>query len=249
MKGGLELFDQKVWQPLSYLGLKHKFFNINVYTVLYTWVIIIALALVLIPIYFALKRKPGLVHFVATSFVDYFAGLVKTSLGFFSLTHFTFITGLFTFILLCNAISIFPWTEEPTKDLSTTLALGLISFLYIQVYSIKSRGFWDYTKEYFEPFFIMFPLNVVGKVATVVSLSFRLFGNIFGGVIIAKIFMNAIKGAILTEIIAIPVNITITVFFGLFEGALQAFVFMMLTITYLSTSMQSKKPRTSGETK
>lgn len=145
------------------------------------------------------------------------------------------------FIFLCNSVPLVPWIEEPTQDLNTTLSLGIISFLYIQFYSIKTNGLWNYTKEYFSPFFLMLPLNVIGKIASIVSLSFRLFGNIFGGVIIAKIFTSAIDGQWLYEILGIPLGIVITLFFGLFEGALQAFVFTMLTITYLATALQSKQ--------
>jgi len=246
---GLELFEEKFWRPLSYFGLTHHFFNINYSTVVYTWIVIGILITILIPIYIILQRKPGLIHFIVTSFINYFVDLSKQSLGFFSLTHFTFVTAIFTFIALCNSISLLPWMEEPTKDLNTTLALGIISFLYIQFYSIKTNGLKAYVKEYFHPFFIMFPLNVVGKLASVISLSFRLFGNIFGGVIIAKIYFGAIEGSWLTEIFGIPLGLAITSFFGLFEGFLQAFVFTMLTITYLSTAVakKSKTPTKSGE--
>ena len=88
----------------------------------------------------------------------------------------------------------------------------------------------------------MLPLNIVGKIATVVSLSFRLFGNIFGGFIIATIYLKLIEGSILAETIGMfsGVALVITLFFGLFEGFLQAFVFSMLTLTYLSIALQGE---------
>ena len=87
----------------------------------------------------------------------------------------------------------------------------------------------------------MLPLNLVGKLASIVSISFRLFGNIFGGSIISQIYFGSIKGSLLLETIGIlsGVNIAITLFFTLFEGFLQAFVFAMLTLTYLSIGLQS----------
>ena len=84
------------------------------------------------------------------------------------------------------------------------------------------------------------PLNVVGKLATVVSLSFRLFGNIFGGFLISQIYFTAIEGSFWLELggIITGINLILKVFFCLFEGYLQAFVFTMLTLTYLAIAMQ-----------
>jgi len=247
---GFGVLGEKPWRPLSYFGLKHSFFDINYSTVLSTWITIGIMLLILIPIYIVLKRKPGLFHFAITSFVNYFANLTKQSLGFFSFKHFSFITALFMFISLCNIISIIPGIEEPTQNLSTTLAFGVIQFFYIQYYEIKAHGPLSYIKEYFSPFFLMLPLNLVGKIASIVSISFRLFGNIFGGVIISDIYFGGIKGSIVLESIGLlsGLNFLIKFFFGLFEGLLQAFVFTMLTITYLSIAVQKPdKPKSSGE--
>jgi F-type H+-transporting ATPase subunit a len=238
---GLDLLKEHYWEPLSYFGLKHKFFNINAEIVLHTWIIIGIMATILGLIYvLVLKKKPGVTHYVITSFINYFVDLSKQSLGKLEFKHFVFVTSIFLFIFVGNTLAIIPGLEEPTKSINTTLALGLISFFYIQFYSIKSQGIKSYVGEYFSPFFIMFPLNVIGKVASIISLSFRLFGNIFGGVIITKIFISAIEGNIFTEIPGLIFGIPITFFFSLFEGFLQGFVFMMLTLTYLSIAVQGK---------
>jgi len=244
---GMELIKIPTWQPLSRFGIEHWFLGINYSTIIHTWIILGVMTLILIPVYLILTQKPGLIHFIITSFVNYFVNLIKTSLGYFDAKHFVFIGGLFTVILLCNILSIFPGIKEPTEDVNTTLAFGIISFLYIQYYSIKAHGIVSYIKEYFEPFFPMFPLNVIGKIASIVSISFRLFGNIFGGVIIAKIYYNAIQGSWWAESAGLlsGINFIISLFFGLFEGALQAFVFTMLTVTYLSIALQSHSPEIS----
>jgi len=242
---GMDLLKEKYWKPLSHLGFKHKFFNINSEIVVHTWIIIGIMALILALIYFMLKRKPGVFHFVVTSFVNYFVTLSEQSLGKFIFGHFAFVTALFLFIFLGNTIAIIPGLEEPTKNLNTTLALGLTSFVYIQFFNIKTHGIKSYIGEYFSPFFIMFPLNLIGKVASIISLSFRLFGNVFGGVIITKIIIGTIEGSILKEIPGILLVQIATLAFGLFEAGLQAFVFMMLTLTYLSIALQGKKQQTS----
>jgi len=247
----MELIKEESWHPLSKIGLTHPFFKIEYTIVLHTWIILGIIAAILIPIYIILKRKPGLVHFIITNFVNYFVNLVTTSLGFFDAKHFIFIGALFTMILLCNILSIIPGIEEPTKSPNTTLAFGIVSFLYIEFYSIKTHGILAYIKQYFEPFFPMLPLNIVGKIASILSISFRLFGNIFGGVTIAALYYNTIEGSWLGESFGLlsGINFLITLFFGLFEGFLQAFVFTMLTVTYLSIALQGHAPESSKPTK
>jgi F-type H+-transporting ATPase subunit a len=86
----------------------------------------------------------------------------------------------------------------------------------------------------------MLPLNVIGKLSSIISISFRLFGNIFGGAIITKLYFGAIGGSIILELLGLlsGLNFLIVAFFTLFEGLLQAFVFAMLTLTYLALSTQ-----------
>ena len=237
---GIETLKPPQWSLSSILGYEHPFLTINSKTVVFTWIIIGLLILLLIPIrWIILNTRIG--RYLILSFNSFFIDLTKQSLGTFHFTHFTFVAAIFTFILACNTASLIPWIEEPTRDLNTTLALGLISFFYIQAASIKAQGLLPYVKGYFTPFFIMLPLNLVGKLASIVSISFRLFGNIFGGSIISQIYFGSIKGSLLLETIGIlsGVNIAITLFFTLFEGFLQAFVFAMLTLTYLSIGLQS----------
>ena len=73
--------------------------------------------------------------------------------------------------------------EEPTQNLNTTLALAMTSFFYVQYNGIRAHGIKGYLKEYTEPFIIMAPLHIISKLASIVSMSFRLFGNIYGGAI------------------------------------------------------------------
>lgn len=231
------------WRPFAHYGLTHPFFDINAEVVIQTWIILILLVLVMIPVRSWLKKRGSLLRYLVIAFINSFITLCNQTLGHFIFSHFAFITGLFIFILACNSASIIPWLEEPTKDLNTTISLGIISFLYVQLYAIKKSGFKSYIKDYFSPFFIMLPLNVVGKLASVISISFRLFGNIFGGSMISQMHLSVIEGSLLYELIGIitGLNMIVILFFGLFEGFLQAFVFAMLTLTYLSIALQSEK--------
>lgn len=235
----LQIFHEGHWRPLKKLGLTHSFWNINSETVIYTWIVLGLILIICLLARFAIKKKYSIAGFLTLSFVKVFNNLITNTLGKFYFNHFSFITSLFSFILICNIISLIPWIDEPTTDASTTLALGLCSFLYVQISAIIAKGFKEYIKEYFAPFFLLFPLNVIGELAKIISISFRLFGNIFGGSIISKLWTTAVSGSIIKELLAIltGVNLVIVLFFILFEGFIQAFVFSMLTLTYLSVAI------------
>ena len=235
-----ELIEVPQWSLGPIFGYEeHPLLIINSEIIAHTWIIMIGLALTLACVNFILKHTE-LGRFLLLKLVSFFIDLTKQSLGSFVFSHCVFAASLFIFIALCNTASLIPWLDEPTRDLNTALALGTISFLYIQTIIIKTRGIRSYIKDLFQPFFIMLPLNIVGKISSIISISFRLFGNIFGGAIITKLYFSAIRGSILLELLVIlsGFNFVVIAFFTLFEGLLQAFVFAMLTLTYLSIGTQ-----------
>jgi F-type H+-transporting ATPase subunit a len=140
------------------------------------------------------------------------------------------ICALFMFLLLSNWLGIIPHLEEPTKDLNTTLGLGIMGFIVAHYAGIKSKGFKAYIKEYFQPIFFMMPLNLIGELAKIISISFRLFGNIMGGSIIILVVSNLVYSQVLPPFLY--------GFFGLFVGTIQAFVFTMLTVVYISVQVK-----------
>ncbi len=140
------------------------------------------------------------------------------------------ICALFLFLLVSNWLGIVPHLDEPTKDLNTPLSLGIMGFVIAHVAGIRKKGIKNYTKEYFQPIFFMAPLNIIGEVAKIVSISFRLFGNIMGGSIIILVV------SYLTWSILLPPFLN--AFFGLFVGTIQAFVFTMLTVVYISVQVK-----------
>jgi F-type H+-transporting ATPase subunit a len=145
-------------------------------------------------------------------------------------TYAPLICALFMFLLFSNWLGLIPHLEEPTKDLNTTLGLGIMGFVIAHYAGIKSKGIKAYLKEYFQPIFFMMPLNVIGELAKIVSISFRLFGNIMGGSIIILVV------SYLTYSIILPPFLY--AFFGLFVGTIQAFVFTMLTVVYISVQVK-----------
>jgi len=237
---GAELVEIQQWSFGSLIGYEENpLFNVNSEIVIHTWIIMIILAVALACVNF-IFRHTTLGRFILLQFVSFFVDLTKQSLGLFVYSHCVFASSLFIFIALCNTAPLIPWLDEPTRDLNTALALGIIAFFYIQSATIKARGIGSYVKGFFQPFFVMLPLNIIGKLSSIVSISFRLFGNIFGGAVITKLYFSAIRGSIILELLGIlsGINFLLIAFFTLFEGLLQAFVFAMLTLTYLSIGCQ-----------
>jgi len=244
---GLDVEQSHTWSLGHLFGYDHPFLQVNTAIVIHTWIIIGLFILVCTVIRLCMKsskKMTAIVLFLTESSMDF----ITASLGCFSYRHYCFIVTLFMFIVACNIAPIIPWLEEPTQNLNTTLALGIISFVYIQLAIISIEGFWGYIKnEYFSPFFLMLPLHLIGKIASIISISFRLFGNIFGGSVISQIYFYSIEKRTLLQIFGLfsGTNLVIIGFFTLFEGLLQAFVFTMLTLTYLGIALQGKHERIS----
>jgi F-type H+-transporting ATPase subunit a len=136
---------------------------------------------------------------------------------------------MFMFLLVSNWLGIIPHLHEPTKDLNTPLSLGLIGFFIAHHAGIRAKGFKEYSRAYIDPMFFMLPLNLIGEIAKVVSISFRLFGNIMGGSIIILVVSYLSYSLLLPPLL--------NAFFGLFVGTVQAFVFTMLTLVYISVQV------------
>ncbi|GAB6906097.1 ATP synthase subunit a [Desulfosarcina cetonica] len=210
--------------------LGHKM-TFNLDAIAYTWIVMILL--ILFGIFSTRKRSmvPKTMQVLGELFVSKLYDLTEDALGEkLAKTYAPLTIALFMFLVLCNWIGIIPHLEEPTKDLNTPLSLGVLGFVIAHYVGIKSKGIKDYTKEYFEPFFIMMPLNLIGELAKIVSISFRLFGNIMGGSIIILVVSHLCFSILLPPFL--------NAFFGLFVGAIQAFVFTMLTIVYISVQVK-----------
>lgn len=239
---GLEIVDTHQWAIGSFLGIEHSFLYLNPHTIITTWIILALLLCCTLPIPWLLKRTAIARHCIL-SFVQYFKVMTAQSIAHSSVSQICFIVTAFTFVLACNVCGIIPGLEkEPTADINTTIAFSLITFFYAQASAIQALGIWHYIKGYFSPFFIMLPLNIIGRLSSVLSLSLRLFGNIFGGSIISALYFGFIKSSLIFELVGVMtgLNLVVMLFFNIFEGFLQAFVFAMLSLTYISLAIEGE---------
>jgi len=123
-----------------------------------------------------------------------------------------------------------PFLRAPNADLNMTLAMALIAFTVVQVAGVVAHGPGGYLKELTTPIFLA-PVHIIGELSRIVSLSFRLFGNIFGGEVLLSV-MYFLLGSIFLGFATI-------IFVGLevLFGTIQALVFSLLTLVYISMAV------------
>lgn len=211
----------------------HKFypFGVEVWltqTVVTTWVIIAALFVFALIVRIKLsgfKEKPSGFQNVIELMVESFGNFVHSAMGE-KYSHFgNWFFGVFAFILVSNLSGLLGF-RPPTADLATTASITLTTFVLIHFMGlITQKG--GYFKSYLEPIPIMLPMNIISELATPVSLSFRLFGNILGGFII----MGMVYSLPIYCRFAIPS--VLHVYFDVFAGCIQTVIFVMLSMTFI----------------
>ena len=204
-------------------GVKLAF---NSETLIMSWIVMAVLVVFGLVSTRKLSILPGPYQTIAEVMVAAFEDLVNDALDERNRQYFPLILTIFLFVWLSNIIGVVPFLSEPTKDLNTPLAYGIMGFVVAHYAGIRTKGIKAYVKEYFHPMFFMAPLNIIGELSKVVSISFRLFGNIMGGAIIITVVGHLVYNVVLPPLLY--------GFFGIFVGTIQAFVFTMLTLVYIS---------------
>ena len=190
---------------------------------------------------------------VAEMLVTTAQNFVNTNMGEKFAHYGPFVAALFASSLLSNLLSLigmFP----PTSDLSTTLAWAVLVFVLITATKIRTSAVLGYMKGFTQPIFVLTPFNILSELATPISMAFRHFGNIVsGGVISALVYaalaalsslvlglLPGVLGDVLSQIPIFQVGIpaVLSVYFDLFSGFMQAFIFCMLTTLYIGNAAE-----------
>ncbi|MBX3176713.1 MAG: F0F1 ATP synthase subunit A [Candidatus Hydrogenedentes bacterium] len=247
--------ERLIWNFIPFTDIPIPLGGINVLTVINTAVV---MALIFGLSWLAIRRRelvPGQAQMSLELFTGIFDGLVTSSLELETREKnrrfFPLIGALFLFLILSNFIGFVPthYFEEPTADINCTLGLGILGMVIATWCAIRTKGAYGYFEELLGPMWhqpdaapgakiagklsalFFLPLNIIGELAKVVSISFRLFGNIIGGSIIIIVVSNLVYNF---SILAIGLDL----FFIFFVGAVQAFVFTMLTLTYIAVAIK-----------
>jgi F-type H+-transporting ATPase subunit a len=232
MKHGMELEQIGKVEKLHLIhvpGNQTSFWDINIVTVKMMLLLDVFMLIGAFAITRGLRKVPGKFQGFIEIVVEFLQSIIRETLGKHANRHIPTIVTLFFFVWLSNLMGVIPLLKEPTSDINVPLGLMMVMLFLVHFEAIRVKGLKHYVKEYFQPFFVMLPLNIIGEMAKGVSLSFRLFGNICGGAIIIMVVSYLVKYTIL------PVGLNI--FFGLFVGTIQAFVFTILSTTYIAVAI------------
>lgn len=190
-----------------------------------------------------MKQNPKGLQAVAELIVETVYNMVGSTMGKNRLNFAPYIGTLFLFLILGNMLGLFGF-RPTTSDVNMTFALALLTFLIIQGSSLYYNGVKGYFKHFAEPMPFMVPIKIIEEISFPISLGFRLFGNILGGVIIMALIFNGLGSLShslsmhipwLEAVIPLPAN----AFFDIFEPILQAFIFTMLTMVFVAKGIMS----------
>ncbi|CAK7029065.1 MAG: ATP synthase subunit a [Peptostreptococcus russellii] len=213
-------------------------------TIVVQWVIMLLLIIAAFIMTRNLKKVPTSKrqHFLEWA-VSSLRNLVNETMGETFTSRVPWITSyigtIMLFFLSSNLVGLLA-LKSPTTDLDTTVGWALITFFMIYVMGVKFNGP-KYFKSLIEPTPLMAPLNIIGELARPISLSFRPFGNILGGTIIMGLVYSLLQYiSTLIPHMSIPVGqflipVPLHMYFDLFAGSLQAFIFVMLTMVFVSS--------------
>ena len=212
-------------------------------TVTVTWFIIIILAVLSYVLTRNLEKIPRKGQNILEILVDTINGLTKQTMGEDKTSFAPYMGTLLIFLVVANLIGLLG-LRPPTADVNTTMALAIITFTLIHINGARRKGVGKYLKGFTEPIPLITPINIIGELATPISLGFRLFGNIVGGLIIMNLmysmlsaFSVKIFGASAPPILQTFIPVVFHGYFDIFAGALQSFIFTMLTMVNVSMAM------------
>jgi F-type H+-transporting ATPase subunit a len=178
-------------------------------------------------------RNLKLVPTGAQVYVEYIVGFVKgifeDILGEEGKRYVPYLATVTLYLGCANLIGIFGITP-PTKDLNITAGLAIMSIILIEFSGIHEKGLKKWIKSFTEPMAILAPINLMETFIRPVSLCMRLFGNILGGYVV----MELIK-ILIPAVVPIPFSL----YFDVFDGLIQAYVFVFLTSLFMKEKMES----------
>ena len=194
-----------------------------------TWVIMAALVLLSIIFVHKLKTVPTGAQCLIEILINWLDNFFTEILGEKGKKYLPFLETPIIYIGCSNIIGIFG-LRPPTKDINVTAALAGIAIILIQVAAVREKGPGGWIKGFRQPMAIMLPFNILELVTRPLSLCMRLFGNVLG----AFVVMELIK-----LVVPVGVPVIFSFYFDVFDGLIQAYVFVFLTSLFMSEAMES----------
>jgi F-type H+-transporting ATPase subunit a len=199
--------------------------------VLYTWLVMVVLLVVALVASKAIKLVPTGLQNLMESVLSGIADLAEETMGPKGMAYFPLLATLALFILVSNLIGLIPGFYPPTANLNTNAAMALTVFVMTHAIGIKEHGL-SYLKHFMGPILLLAPLifviEIIGHLARPLSLSLRLFGNMYGHEIVLMIFIGLVP-------FLLPVPMMLM---GVLVAFIQTFVFTLLAMIYIAGAME-----------
>jgi F-type H+-transporting ATPase subunit a len=176
-------------------------------------------------------ERPGAIQQVAEMLNEFVSGQAESIIGEDSQRYVVFTTCVLIFILLGNLTGLVPGLIAPTSKPTVPLGIALLAFVYYNYHGLRANGLLGYFKQFLGPVWwiapMMLPIEILSHLARILSLTVRLYANMFAGEMVTLVFFSLIP-------LAVPV-----VFLGLhfFVALIQAYIFMLLTMIYLTQAV------------
>jgi F-type H+-transporting ATPase subunit a len=173
-------------------------------------------------------EKPAVPQQFAEIIHEFVGGQAEQIIGHNYQRFESFVTVIFLFVLTCNLFGLIPGIDTPTSFPVVPLGIAIPTFLYYHYYGFKEQGFAGYMGHFAGPiwwlWWLLFPIEVVSHFARIMSLTIRLYANMFASDLVTLVFFSLV-----------PVGVPV-IFLGLhaFVSLIQAYVFMLLAMIYLS---------------
>lgn len=197
-------------------------------TVVVEWIIMAILIIVSLLVTRGWKLIPTKTQNIVEMAIDGLNKFVEDALGEHWREYAPYLGTVALFLILANTIDLFGF-PPPTKDISTTSALAIMSISTVVIASIRAKGVKGYAKSFFEPMPLVFPMKVLDMFTRPLSLAARLFGNIIAAVIIMEL---------ISKVVPIVIPAVFSIYFDLFDGLLQMLVFVFLTLLYIEEAVE-----------
>lgn len=216
-----EIFGQKVWITTSHVCL------FIVWLLLVTFCIIANRVIKKADPFAAPGTFQNIVELIVEMLDNMVTGVMGKSAGKFV----NYISTIFIFILISNFSGLLG-LRPPTADYGVTFPLGIITFCLIFYNKLKYQKVSGFVKGLMDPWPFWMPINIIGDIAVPISISLRLFANILSGTV-----MMALVYGLLPIFVKVGIPGALHLYFDLFSGAIQTYVFCMLTMTYVSDAI------------
>jgi len=216
------------------VGNTHLAFNPK--TLIITWIVMALVALFCVAATRGMNmRRPKPLQNVMEMLFEGILGLAKQNMSTKKAEAIiTVVCTYFIFILFSNLIGLVPTLSSPTADYNTNLGLALCTFFMIYILGVRYKGL-GYFKHYVQPFVFFLPINLIEDLAKPITLTFRLYGNIYGGEVLIAVLLGMLGGW--AHLFGGFIASVVWLAFSVFVGFIQAFIFTMLSIAYWSLAV------------